>query len=182
MQLSMYNTKDWHALSPSLHFVRHEGLLATHSPSPASKSGSRLPIFNSVCLGLVPVQIDSPYLIIMSWITISRDEYYIFLTCYFWRFFVCFVISYASIGSFCSIIYINFCLITVKGFFITTCHGNKTNKRVNNHYWAEQLYRFWQKCRSDEIKLSNVRRFIIVWSVGGLVPVYMEVGYPRLVR
>ena len=50
----------------------------THPPSPASKSGSRLPIhvFNSVCLGLVPGQMDSPYLIIMPWITIPRDEYY----------------------------------------------------------------------------------------------------------
>ena len=47
-----------------------------HPPSPVSKSGSRLPIhvFNSVCLGLVPGQIDSPCLIIMSWITIPRDE------------------------------------------------------------------------------------------------------------
>ena len=38
-----------------------------HPLSPASKSGFRLPIhvFNSVCLGLVPGQIDSPYLIIM---------------------------------------------------------------------------------------------------------------------
>ena len=70
--------KLWHALSHSLHFVRHEGRLATHPPSPASKSGSRLPIrvFNSVCLGPVPGEIDSPYLIIMSWITIPRDEYY----------------------------------------------------------------------------------------------------------
>ena len=42
----------------------------------ASKSGSRLRIFNSVCLELVPGQIDSPYLIIMSLITIPRDEYY----------------------------------------------------------------------------------------------------------
>ena len=50
----------------------------THPPSPASKWGSRLPIhvFNSVCLGLVPGQMDSPYLIIMPWITIPRDEYY----------------------------------------------------------------------------------------------------------
>ena len=53
MQLSIHNRKHWHALSHSLHFVRHEGRLATHPPSPASKSGSRLPIFNSVCLGLV---------------------------------------------------------------------------------------------------------------------------------
>ena len=45
---------------------------------PASKSGARLPIFNSVCLGLVPGQIDFPYLIIMSSITIPRDEYYAF--------------------------------------------------------------------------------------------------------
>ena len=76
MQLSIYNRKHWHALSHSLHFVRHEGRLATHPPSPASKSGSRLPIFNSVCLGLVPVQIDSPYLVIMSLITIPRNDYY----------------------------------------------------------------------------------------------------------
>ena len=76
MQISIYNRKHWHALSHSLHFVRHEGL-ATHPPSPTSKSGSRLPsIFNSVCLGLVPDQIDSPYLIIISWITIPWDEYY----------------------------------------------------------------------------------------------------------
>ena len=56
-------------------FVRQEGRLATHPTSPASKSGSRLPIFNSVCLGLAPGQIDSPYLFIMSWITIPREEY-----------------------------------------------------------------------------------------------------------
>ena len=50
----------------------------THPPFSASKWGSRLPIhvFNSVCLGLVPGQMDSPYLIIMPWITIPRDEYY----------------------------------------------------------------------------------------------------------
>ena len=34
------------------------------------------PLFNSVCLGLFPGHIDSPYLVIMSWITIPRDEYY----------------------------------------------------------------------------------------------------------
>ena len=66
MQMHIYNRKHWHALSRSLHFVRHKGRLATHPPSLASKSGSRLPIFNSVCLGLVPGQIDSPYLITMS--------------------------------------------------------------------------------------------------------------------
>ena len=44
MQMSIYYRKDWHALPHSLHFVRHEGRLATHPPSPASKSGSRLPI------------------------------------------------------------------------------------------------------------------------------------------
>ena len=61
MQISIYNRKHWHAFSHSLHFVRHEGL-ATHPPSPTSKSGSRLPsIFTSVCLGLVSDQIDSPY-------------------------------------------------------------------------------------------------------------------------
>ena len=79
MQMSMYNRKHWHALSHSLYFVRQEGrLAATHPPSLARKSGSRLPIhvFHSVCLGLVPGQIDSPYLIKMSWITILRDEYY----------------------------------------------------------------------------------------------------------
>ena len=27
MQMSIYNKKYWHALSPSLHFVRHEGRL-----------------------------------------------------------------------------------------------------------------------------------------------------------
>ena len=42
-------------------------LFTTHPPSPASQSGSRLPsIFNSVCHGLVPGEIDSQYLIIMS--------------------------------------------------------------------------------------------------------------------
>ena len=76
MQMSIYNRKHWHALTHSLHFVRHEGRLATHPPSQASKSGSRLPIFNSVCLGLVAGQIDFPYLIVMSRITIPRDEYY----------------------------------------------------------------------------------------------------------
>ena len=30
MQMSMYNRKHWHALSHSLHFVRHEGRLATN--------------------------------------------------------------------------------------------------------------------------------------------------------
>ena len=73
--MSIYNRKHRHALSHSLHFVRHEGRLATHPTSTASKSGSRLPIFNSVCLGLAPGQIDSPYLFIMSWITIPREEY-----------------------------------------------------------------------------------------------------------
>ena len=34
------------------------------------------PLFNSVCLGLFPGHIDSPYLVIMSWITVPRDEYY----------------------------------------------------------------------------------------------------------
>ena len=68
--MSIYNRKHWHALSHSLHFVRHP-------PSQASKSGSGLPsIFNSVCLGLVQGQTDSPYLTMMSWITIPRDEYY----------------------------------------------------------------------------------------------------------
>ena len=68
--MSIYNRKHWHALSHSLHFVRHP-------PSQASKSGSGLPsIFNSVCLGLVQGQIDSPYLTMMSWITIPKDEYY----------------------------------------------------------------------------------------------------------
>ena len=70
MQMSIYNRKHWHALSHSLHFVQQEvhWRVATHPPSPASKSGSRLPIhvFNSVCLGLVPGQFDSPYLITMS--------------------------------------------------------------------------------------------------------------------
>ena len=68
--------KHWHALSHSFHFVRQEGRLATHPPFPASKSGSRLPIFESVYLGLFPVQIDAPYLFIMASITIPRDEYY----------------------------------------------------------------------------------------------------------
>ena len=31
MQMSIYNRKHWHALSHSLHFVRHEGRLATIS-------------------------------------------------------------------------------------------------------------------------------------------------------
>ena len=45
-------------MSHLLHFVRHEGRLANHPHSPASKPGSRLPVtFNSVCLGLVPGQI-----------------------------------------------------------------------------------------------------------------------------
>ena len=68
MQMSIYNRKHWHALSHSLHFVRQEGRLATHPPSPERKSGSRLPIhvFNLVCLGLVLGQSDSPYLITMS--------------------------------------------------------------------------------------------------------------------
>ena len=71
MQMGMYNRKHWRARCPSRRW------LATHPPSPASKSGSRLPsIFNSVCLGLVPGQIDSPYLIRKSLITIPRDEYY----------------------------------------------------------------------------------------------------------
>ena len=49
-----------------------------HPRQPWSKSGSGLSIhvFNSVCLGLVPGQIDSPYLITKSWITIPTDEYY----------------------------------------------------------------------------------------------------------
>ena len=65
IQMSIYNMKHWHVLSLSLHFVRHEGRLATHPRSPASKSGSKLPIhvFYSACLGPVPGQIDSPYLI-----------------------------------------------------------------------------------------------------------------------
>ena len=81
MQMSIYNRKQWHALPHSLHFVRPEGGLATDPPSPAIKSGSRLSIFDSVCLGLVPGQIvDSPCLIITSWITIPRDEYYTVLS------------------------------------------------------------------------------------------------------
>ena len=65
IQMSLYNMKHWHVLSLSLHFVRHEGRLATHPRSPASKSRSKLPIhvFYSACLGPVPGQIDSPYLI-----------------------------------------------------------------------------------------------------------------------
>ena len=66
MQMRIYNRKHYHALSHSLHCVRQEGRLTTHPPSRASKSGSSLPTFNSVCLGLVPGQIDFPYLIIMS--------------------------------------------------------------------------------------------------------------------
>ena len=69
--MSIYNRKHWHALSHSLHFVRHEGdWRPTHPPQRVS----RVP--DSVCLGLVPGQIDSPYLIIMPRITIPRDEYY----------------------------------------------------------------------------------------------------------
>ena len=34
------------------------------------------PLFNSVCLGLFSGHIDSPYLVIMSWITIPRNEYH----------------------------------------------------------------------------------------------------------
>ena len=49
-----------------IHFTLSDTKVATHPPSPASKSGSRSPIFNSVCLGLVQGQIDSPYLIKMS--------------------------------------------------------------------------------------------------------------------
>ena len=64
------------ALSHSLHFVRHEGRLATHTSSQSSKSGSTLPNFNSFCPGLVSGQIDSPYLFIMSLLTIPRDKYH----------------------------------------------------------------------------------------------------------
>ena len=73
MQMSIYNRKHWHALFHSLHFVQHEERLSAHPPSPASKSGSRLPIFNSVCLGLVPGQNDFSYLIEKSWITIAQE-------------------------------------------------------------------------------------------------------------
>ena len=74
--MSIYN-RNTHTLCPhSLHCVRQEGCLPTHPPSRASKSGSRLPTFNSVCLGPVLGQIDFPYFIILSWITIPRDEYY----------------------------------------------------------------------------------------------------------
>ena len=71
--MSIYNRKHWHALFHSLHFVQHEERLSAHPPSPASKSGSRLPIFNSVCLGLVPGQNDFSYLIEKSWITIAQE-------------------------------------------------------------------------------------------------------------
>ena len=77
--MSIYNRKHRRVLSHSLHFDRHKGdWWPTRPPQRVSRSGSRLPIhvFNSVCLGLVPGQIDSPYLIIMPWITIPRDEYY----------------------------------------------------------------------------------------------------------
>ena len=42
MQMSIYNRKHWHALSHSLHFVGHEGRLATHPPFPASKVGFQI--------------------------------------------------------------------------------------------------------------------------------------------
>ena len=71
MQMSIYNRKHWHALSHLLHFVRHEG---DWRPTRPPQRGSQVP--DSVCLGLVPGQIDSPYLFIMPWITIPRDEYY----------------------------------------------------------------------------------------------------------
>ena len=66
---------------PPIHFTlsntKNDGR-PKHPRQPWSKSGSGLSIhvFNSVCLGLVPGQIDSPYRIIKSWITIPTDEYY----------------------------------------------------------------------------------------------------------
>ena len=75
----LYTRKHWHSLSHSLHFVGDmEGNYRPTHPFQRVifKPGSRLPIFNSVYLGTVPGHIDSPYLIIMSWITIPRDEYY----------------------------------------------------------------------------------------------------------
>ena len=80
MQMSiLYNRKHWHSFSHSLHFVSDaKGDWRPTCPPQwvIFKPGFRLPIFNSVYLGLVLVHIDSPYLTIMSWITIPRDEYY----------------------------------------------------------------------------------------------------------
>ena len=38
MQMSMYNRKHWHALSHSLHIVRHEGRLATNGRTRLTRS------------------------------------------------------------------------------------------------------------------------------------------------
>ena len=70
MQMSiLYKRKHWHSLSHSLHFV--SDMKGDWQPTRPPQQGiikpcSRLPIFNSVYLGLVPGHIDSPYLIIMS--------------------------------------------------------------------------------------------------------------------
>ena len=88
MQMSiLYNRKRWHSLSHSLHF--ESDAKGDWRPTCAPqwvifKPGFRLPIFNSVYLGLVPVHIDSPYLTIMSWITIPREEYYILMDFFTW--------------------------------------------------------------------------------------------------
>ena len=67
--MSIYNRKHWHALSHSLRPTRRDW-----RPTRPTQRVSQVP--DSVCLGLVPGQIDSPYLIIIPWITIPRDEYY----------------------------------------------------------------------------------------------------------
>ena len=67
----VYITGNTGTLSHLLHFARHEG---DWRPTRPPQRVSRAP--DSVCLGLVPGQIDFPYLIIMPWITIPRDEYY----------------------------------------------------------------------------------------------------------
>ena len=81
--MSIYDRKHWHVLSYSLHFVRHEGRLATHPYSPARRSGPDDLFMYSVqpCLGPVPGQIDSPYLInnTQGWILYSFTVIY-FLT------------------------------------------------------------------------------------------------------
>ena len=79
MQMSIYDMKHWHALSHSLHFVRHEGdWRPSHPPQRVSRVPDYLFMYSiqSVLHGLVPGQIDSPYLIIMSGIAMPRDEYY----------------------------------------------------------------------------------------------------------
>ena len=51
--MSIYNKKYWHALSPSLHFVRHEGRLV---PGGGEGGGGRNPYMKAVVMLVVSLR------------------------------------------------------------------------------------------------------------------------------